>query len=574
MKRSGLIFVALFLVGASLYYLINRPSRKPKDSINLAVNTFSKTFDPAIAFNDDSLTVLGQSLESLYQYHYLKRPFEVIPALAEGMPKISPDGLIYTIEIKKGVFYHPHKDIIKPNREVIVDDFILQIKRLAFKPLKSTGTWLFEGKLKGFEKFREAVGSDFTKLLMTDLEGVKKVNKYTFEIHLTRPEPNLIYFLAMTFITPVPLELVEAYKNDLTNVMVGTGPYIFEGIENRVYKYKKNPNFREEFYPTEGDRDANTSNLVKSSRERLPFIENLRIHVVTNEDERWQAFLKGELDILDVPKKFLSEVNSPTTEELQQFDNKGIEIKHFPSQSNRWLSFNMNDPILGKNLLLRKAIAYGINFERYIEVLTKNTNLRSNSIYNPSINGYNPSHQPPYEYDLELAKKYLKQAGYKPGELTLTYSTRGTQEIHYKEGEFLQAQLGELGINLKIEVITFSEFLKLGRAGELQFFTDSWIYDYPDSENLIQLLISKNHPGINKSGYSNQKVDQLYNRLSRTLIKDRRLEIMREVEKEVEQDLPWILLAYDSAYVVNYQHVDNYRKSFFSRNYVKYLETY
>lgn len=574
MKRSGLIFVALLVVGASSFFVIKNSGRTPNESINLAVNTFSKTFDPAIVFNDDSLTVLGQSMESLYQYHYLKRPFEVIPALADGMPKISPDGLIYTIQIKKGVFYHPHKNILKKNREVIVDDFILQIKRLAFAPLKSTGAFLFEGKLKGFEEFRNEVGADFEKFLSTDMEGVVKLDDYTFEIHLERPEPNLIYFLAMTFVTPIPLELIEAYKNDLTEVLVGTGPYIYEGLENRVYKFRKNPDFREEFYPTEGDRDANTSNLVKSSRERLPFIKKLKIHVMTNEDERWQSFLDGEIDILDVPKKFLSEVNSPTTEELQVFDDQGIEIKHFPSQSNRWLGFNMNDPVVGENLNLRKAIAHAINYERYIEVLTKNTNLRSNSIYNPSINGYNPSHYPPYEFNLEKAKIFLEKSGYKPGELTITYSTRGTQEIHYKEGEFLQAQLAEIGINLKIEVITFSDFLKLGRAGKLQFFTDSWIYDYPDSENLIQLLISKNHPGVNKCGYSNQKVDELYKKLSRTLQKERRLEIMREVEKIVEEDLPWILLAYDSAYVVNYQHIENYRKSFFSRNFVKYLETY
>lgn len=574
MKRSGLIFVALILVGASVYFIIKKSGRKPNDSINLAVNTFSKTFDPAIVFNDDSLMILGQSMESLYQYHYLKRPFEVIPALAEGMPTISPDGLIYTIKIKKGVFYHPHKDIIKTSREVIVDDFILQIKRLAFAPLKSTGAFLFEGKLKGFDSFRKNVGNNFNKFLKTDIEGVVKLDDYTFELHLKRPEPNLIYFLAMTFVTPIPLEIVEAYKNDLTEVLIGTGPYIYEGLENGVYKFRKNPNFREEYYPTEGDRDANTSNLVKSSRERLPFIDKIRVHVITNEDERWKSFMDEKIDILDVPKKYLSEVNSPSAEELQVFDKQGIEIKHFPSQSNRWLGFNMNDPVVGSNLKLRQAIAHGINYERYIEVLTKNTNLRSNSIYNPSINGYNPSHQPPYEYNIKKARKLLKEAGYKPGELTLTYSTRGTQEIHYKEGEFLQAQLKDIGINLKIEVITFSDFLKLGRAGKLQFFTDSWIYDYPDSENLIQLLISKNHPGINKCGYSNIKVDDLYSLLSRTLKKERRLEIMREVEKIVENDLPWILLAYDSAYVVNYQHVENYRKSFFSRNFVKYLETY
>jgi hypothetical protein len=48
-----------------------------------------------------------------------------------------------------------------------------------------------------------------------------------------------------------------------------------------------------------------------------------------------------------------------------------------------------------------------------------------------------------------------------------------------------------LDLKIKIIPLTFSEFLKKGRLGELQFFTDLWIYDYPDAENVIQLLISK-----------------------------------------------------------------------------------
>lgn len=573
MKRVGIFLGLLFICGVS-FLVIKSKSRKPNEKISIAVSNFNKTLDPAIAFNDDSLLVLGQSLESLYQYHYLKRPFEVIPALASGLPQISADGLTYTIKIKDGVFYHPHKDIIPKDREVIVDDFILQIKRLAYKPLKSTGSWLFEGRLKGFEKFRDEVGDDFTKFLITDMEGIKKIDRYTFTIELNRPEPNLVYFLAMQFVTPVPQELVEAYKNDLTNVLVGTGPYIFQGLVNKSYKFKKNPAYREEYYPTNGDREANTKDLVKSSGVKIPFIKNIEIHVITNEDDKWQAFMDRKIDILDVPKKYLSEVNGLTAEQLQDFSDRGIEIDQFPSQSNRWLGFNMNDPVVGKNLNLRKAIAHAINYERYIEVLTKNTNLRSNSIYNPSINGYDPSHQPPYEYDLKKAREYLKASGYKPGELVLTYSTRGTQEIHYKEAEFLQAQLAAIGIKLKIDVITFSDFLKLGRSGKLQFWTDSWIYDYPESENLLQLLITKNHPGINKSGYSNRKVDELYKKLSVTLKKDERLEIMKEIEEIVESQMPWILLVYDSAYVLHYEHVKNYRKSFFSRSFVKYLEMY
>lgn len=564
---SGLLlFIILFFV------LKPRISADTEKTLNLVINNEVRSFDPAVAFNDDALFVMSQSYETLYQYHYLKRPFEVIPSLADGMPEISKDGLVYIIKVKKDIYYHEADGVLKSDRTLKVDDFIWQIKRLAYKPLKSTGKWLFEGKLKGFSEFSEIVGDDFQKFLITDISGLIKVDDHTFKIILDRPEPNLLYFLSMQFTIPVPLEVIDHTKNDLSKTLVGTGPYEFINHSNLKYYFKKFDNFHEEFYPSSGDRYANTENLLGSSKKKLPFVSNVIFEVISDESLRWEKFLSKNIDILDVPTKYLVKLSNPTSEANQNFKKKEINVKHFSRQTTRWLGFNMNDPILGENLNLRLAIAHAINYDRYIEVITNNTNLRSNSMFNPSIQGYRPTHQLPYDYNLTKAKSFLSKSGIKPGELTLTYSTRGKQQIHFDEAEFLQSQLKRIGIALKINVIEFSDFLRLGRAGELQFWTDNWIYDYPDAENLLQLLISKNHPGINKSGYSNDKVDQLYDKLSKTLQKEDRQKIMYEIEKIVETELPWIMLMYESTYILQQKNIRNFRKSFFIRNFIKYLD--
>jgi len=59
--------------------------------------------DPGDIGDTTSTAIASQIIEGLYQYHYLKRPYELIPSLAEGMPFVSKDGLAYTIKIKKGV---------------------------------------------------------------------------------------------------------------------------------------------------------------------------------------------------------------------------------------------------------------------------------------------------------------------------------------------------------------------------------------------------------------------------------------------------------------------------------------
>ncbi len=571
MRKLFILITVVLLIGLSFFYKTGS-QKKENNQINLVINDPIKTFDPAVAFNDDALLVMAQSLETLYQYHYLKRPYEVIPALAAEMPTISEDGLVYRIKIKKGIHYQNSYSYLPEGREVKVDDFFWQIKRLAYRPLKSNGTWLFAGKLKGFNEFRESVGENPEKFYTEEISGLKKIDDHTFEIHLSRPEPNLLYFLSMQFTSPVPVELIKKLNNKLDSVLVGTGPYQYEGFENNMYYLKKFDNYREEYYPSSGDRYANTEKLLTSSKEKLPFIKNVIFHVVSDEDQRWEEFKDGNIDILDVPKKYLSQLSNPDSKVSQKFKANGVSIKHFSRQTTRWLGFNMHDQTVGTNLNLRRAIAHAIDYEKYIQVLTNNTNLRSNSIFNPSIQGYNPSHSLPYQYDLAKAKEYLKKSGLDPKQIDLSYSTRGTQELNSLEANFLKEQLAKLGINLKINMISFGDFLKKGRAGKLQFWTDNWIYDYPDAENLLQLLISKNHPGINKSGYSNKQVDHLYNKLSRTLDREERFAIMYEIEKIVEEELPWIMMMYESTYMIQQKEIKNFRKSFFIRNFVKYLE--
>ena len=59
------------------------------------------SIDPVTTNDTTSLGMQGGIYEGLYAYHYLKRPPQLITALAESLPQISEDGLVYTIKIKK-----------------------------------------------------------------------------------------------------------------------------------------------------------------------------------------------------------------------------------------------------------------------------------------------------------------------------------------------------------------------------------------------------------------------------------------------------------------------------------------
>lgn len=577
MKKTTLILAAMtaalaFLTYCSFKNLKLSPLRET--SIRLSLDDKVESLDPARAYSDDSLLVSSQVLEPLFQYHYLKRPYEIQPLIAESLPIFSDKGRVVMIKIKKNIFFHPHEAFKNMPRELTAHDFVTQFKRLTLDGLKSPGKGIFSGLILGFDEFGDEIAHDWKRLDEKEIQGFKAVDKYTLKITMSKSEPNIVYYLALNFVSPVPKEIVSFYENKLDTFLVGTGPYVFQGYKDSLIRMEKFKDYREDFYPTSGDRYANVQKLLDSSKEKIPFIDKVVFHVTGDEAKRWENFFKREIDLLTVPKTYLPRLYDERGELTEEIKREGIVLKHFPTLANRWLAFNMRHPLFAENEYLRRAIAYSIDYEKYIKVLSQNTNLRANSILVPGISGYLPAKDFHFKYDPVLAKEYLKQAGYKdPNKMpTIVYSTRGNQGVNILEADFIKEQLGSVGLNVEVQILTFSEFLTKGRAGELMFFTDNWLFDYPDGENILQLLVSSNFPGINKSGYSNPEVDELYYKLKETTNVDQRDKIVQQMEKIVFDDLPWIPMMYESSFVLHYPEIKNFRKSSIIRNYVKYLK--
>ena len=130
--------------------MISCSGKKQDGVLTMGMIKGVSSLDPAKAFDGKSLKLIAQSYEPLYQYHYQIRPFKIIPLLAEGMPQWKGTELI--IKIKKGVSYHNHPAFGGKTRFVKAQDFINQLKRVAFKPLGSPGYGYFD-VIEGFEEF-------------------------------------------------------------------------------------------------------------------------------------------------------------------------------------------------------------------------------------------------------------------------------------------------------------------------------------------------------------------------------------------------------------------------------------
>ena len=119
-----------------------------------------KTLDPAVAYTTAEHIVTGTVYDTLLEYHYLRRPYELIPGLAESVPKAETqaDGRqVYRFKLRKGVLFHAdpcfalsQKD--RQTREMLASDVAFQMARLADPAVNSPVASTFADVL-GFTEF-------------------------------------------------------------------------------------------------------------------------------------------------------------------------------------------------------------------------------------------------------------------------------------------------------------------------------------------------------------------------------------------------------------------------------------
>ena len=94
--------------------------------------------------------------ETLLEYEYLKRPYELKPCLLESMPEVSEDGKTFTFKLRDDIFFHD--DPCFPDgkgRKVVTDDVFYSLKRMADADNQPKSWWLMADTIKGFDEYRD-----------------------------------------------------------------------------------------------------------------------------------------------------------------------------------------------------------------------------------------------------------------------------------------------------------------------------------------------------------------------------------------------------------------------------------
>ena len=545
-----------------------------------------KTWDPASAYDEISVDLVPNVFETLYQYKYLSEEFQLEPLLATQMPVYSKDRLTVKIPIRHGIYFQDDpcfKATQGKGREVKAQDFIYGIKRLALPSLQSQGWWTVDGKIVGMSAFHKkltnAKKEDRPKIFEEPIEGLKAIDDYTLQIKLTKPYPALAYILVMTFTSPVAREAIEAYADENGNVMdhpVGTGAFkLLSWERNHEIVLEKNPNYHEDHYPNQASPFFRSRGYLRDAGKKLPFLERLSFQVIKEDQPRWLNFMKGKVDSTLIPKDNFGQAITEDKKLRPELGVKGVQLMTESGVTIRYVTFNVADPILGANKLLRQALSSSIDREEWISVFTNNTGVKMGGLVPFGVADRPKTSTIKYDFDLKRAKELLAKAGYPDGKglPVLRFDLRGASTTDRQIGEFFSNQFEQIGVKVEVIPNTFPAFLEKWKHGDLQISYGGWIMDYPDAENIYQLLYGSNKsPGPGDANFDSLEYNKLYEKMAVLSPGLARSRLIQKLDDIAQEECPLALGYYEARYDLAHPWVENYRPSLMLANKYKYFK--
>lgn len=659
--RYLLVYLFMTALTACELTAINSPYPDQDPELDTLYTSFSlrpKHLDPARSYSANEVIITGQIYEPPYQYHYLKRPYQLEPLVAADMPEVSyldehdqpvPEESeavaysLYTIPLKESVFYQPHPafardeqgDFLYHNmdetalediktlsdftqtdtRELKADDFVYQIKRLAHPETHSPILGLMGEHIVGLSDFAAQLRTlqqqgQPIDLRKYDIEGVRVIDDYHYQIKVYGKYPQLKFWLAMPFFAPIPWEAEQFYaqpglidKNiTLDWYPVGTGPfYMTENDPNRRMVLSKNPHFRLEYYPSEGEPGDAEAGLLADSGKPLPLIDRIVFTLEKENTSYWAKFIQGYYDVSGISSdSFDQAVQVTSGGEFGLSDAmkaKGVQLETAIGTSTFYIGFNMLDPVVGgyseQAKKLRRAISMAIDHEEYISIFANGRGIPAQGPIPPGIFGYVVGREGinPYVYQwqngmpvrrpLEEARQLLAEAGYPDGRhaetgepLVLYFDVPASGPDSKAQLDWLRKQFHKLNVQLVIRSTDYNRFQDKMRRGRAQIFQWGWNADYPDPENFLFLLYGPNGKvhsgGENAANYENRAFDSLFEKMRVMPDNEERFRIIQQMADIAREDAPWIWGFHPKSFALYHAWNHNIKPNLMANNTLKY----
>ena len=484
--------------GASARPIAQQPA--PGGTLGVGLPIEPDILDPHVGSSRYDTVVERMLFDSLV---YRTEKGEFLPFLATSW-ETSDDGLSWTFHLRDGVTFH---DGTPFNAEAMKFSF----DRMVDPDIKSQAA-------------AEQMGP---------YESSDVVDPMTIKVNFKTPYAAFLSYLSGAYLAPVSPAAVEASGADFGTQPVGTGPFKFvEWVPQSDIVIERNPDYA--WAPPDYHQGA-------------PYLDSIRFTFISEEAQRVNALEAGETDvILYAPARDVARMGD------QGFESAAVEV---PGIAQVCIVNAATTPT--DELAVRQAVNYGVDQQKIIDVINEGVGQPLHNVISPGVWGYDPAAASMYSYDPAKAAELLESAGW----------TKGSSDIREKDGqplemlwlhfpnrtpgvpELMQAQLREIGIDVKIEASDNPGNMTRARNREVNLEWMTWESDDP---SILRVLYHSENMGNgwNYAFYQDPHLDEVLEGIDSTLDLDKRKALVSEAQKIIMEQALVLPLQVDTNVVM------------------------
>jgi peptide/nickel transport system substrate-binding protein len=520
--------------------------------------TFSSIF-PLEVLDVTSSKVVSQIHDGLVEYD--PRDYSIRSAIADDWT-VSEDKTVYTFHLRDNVRFHDDECFDGGvGRVLTAEDVKYTFELLCSKECEYSYSSLMKPYLKGADAFFNGEADH--------IEGLEIVDEHTVKFTLKEPSSSFVYILAMPNTSIIAKEAYEKYGKEMT---VGNGPFMYTKAKDLTKEIHLVYN------PKYYGKDANGNSL--------PYLDTIHFMFVPSKLEQLELFNEQDLSIIQgLPSAKIAQVVSENIENFKNNPPKTI-LDRQPDLSTQYYAFICTKAPFD-DVRVRKAFNYAIDRNSLLNDVLNGQGTPGMYGVTPKIpafNTYDFGRIEGYEYNPELAKQLLAEAGYPNGEgfpeVTLEINLGGN--IHKLVSTDIERQIREtLGITISIDQVSFKTKLENSKLGKSEIYRSAWVADFPSAESFLSIFYGGEVPASmsepaypNVMRYKNAQFDSLYN-LGKVTVNDiERNNYFAEAEKIMMNDAPIMVLWYTENYTMYHSNIRGFYNNGleladFSRVYLK-----
>ncbi len=481
-RRLALAVLALMMIGSVMAGVPAGPA-SAAGTFRIAVGVDPDTVDPVQMTTTTVANMVDYVVETLT---FLDQEGKVRPMLAESW-KVSPDGLEYTLKLRRGVTFH--------------DGTVFDAKAVKWNldRLKDPGV-------------RVPIRAPYP------IEKTDAVDVSTVRVTLTRPSAPFISALSWTTAGIISPASVDKQGNDYKNIVhpVGTGPYVFKerkrGESITVTKYDK-------YWG------------------KKPYYDTVLFRIVPEEATRESLLLAGQVELIILP---------PLADLPALSRNPAVKVLLAPSDRTIFIAFNTTKAPFS-DARVRQALNYAVDKAAIINSILFGAADAMDAPMASSLFGY--CKVGTYEFNPAKAKQLLTAAGVKPGTKISFIHPTGRYTQDKEVAQAIAGYLREVGLEPQLQTMDWPTYIKTiltpadkGNTTELHLL--GWAPAFLDAAQQVLQFLSTYAPpaGLETTFYNDPKVDEQILAADRESNSDKRKDVYCQISKKVWADAPWIFL--------------------------------